>query len=172
MRFWPLFFAFVIGLLLLPIGFAVFAMAGWLPTDAVSQPPGLEVAIGERALDSSLEGRAKGLRNPIAANDNAAVLAGAKLFHENCAGCHGSANADSRWGSQNFYPRVPQFRSIEDDDVPSAEEAYVAIRDGIRYSGMGGWNGMLSERQMWDLANFLSRIHRLPPEAARAWRSK
>jgi cytochrome c553 len=64
---------------------------------------------------------------------------------------------------------VPQFWRVEEDDVPAPEEAFVAIRDGIRYSGMGAWNGMLSEQQMWQLANFVSRMHHLPPDVNRAW---
>ena|SRR5436309_12247021 len=34
---------------------------------------------------------------------------GMKLFRENCAGCHGDIGQPSYWGSNNFYPRVPQF---------------------------------------------------------------
>jgi mono/diheme cytochrome c family protein len=163
--------ALVVGLLALPVVLAVLALAGWLPADAVSQPPAWEVAIGERALDASLEARAKGVHNPIAASDSVALLAGEKLFRDNCAGCHGSATTDSPWGARNFYPRVPQFWRAEEDDMPAPEEAYIAVRDGIRYSGMGAWNGMLNERQLWQVANFVSRMHRLPPEVNRAWRA-
>jgi mono/diheme cytochrome c family protein len=164
--------SFVVGLLILPLALGVLALAGWLPSNAVSQPPGWEAAIGERALDASLEGRAKGLRNPIAANDTAALMRGMKLFRDNCAGCHGGAHADSSWGTRNFYPRVPQFWRVEEDDVPTAEEAYAAVRDGIRYSGMGAWNGMLSEQQMWQVASFVSRMHHLPPGVQQVWRAK
>ncbi|MBV8800884.1 MAG: cytochrome c [Alphaproteobacteria bacterium] len=164
--------AFVAGLLVLPVILAVVALVGWLPSDAVSQPPGLEQAIGEGALDASLGRRAKGLHNPVNSSDTAALLAGEKLFRQNCAGCHGGAHADSSWGARNFYPRVPQFWRVEEDDVPAPQEAFVAIRDGVRYSGMGAWNGMLSERQMWQVANFVSRMHHLPPDVAHAWQAR
>lgn len=164
--------AFVLGLLTLPIIILVLAVAGWIPSNAVSQPPGWEEAIGERALESSLAARAKGLRNPIAANDRAALLAGEKVFRDNCAGCHGSLSADSNWGARNFYPRVPQFWRVETDDVPKPEEAYIAVRDGIRYSGMGAWQGMLKDGQMWQVANFVSRMQHLPPDVRRAWHGK
>jgi mono/diheme cytochrome c family protein len=164
--------AFVVGLLVLPVILGVLALAGWLPSNALSQPPAVEEAIGERALDASLGARAKALHNPIAANDRTALLAGMKVFRQNCAGCHGGAHADSPWGARNFYPRVPQFWRVEEDDVPTAEDAFVAVRDGIRYSGMGGWKDMISEQQMWQVANFVSRMHRLPPEVQRAWQAK
>jgi mono/diheme cytochrome c family protein len=138
----------------------------------VSQPPGFEEAIGERALEGSLALRAKGLRNPIAAKDSAALLAGEKLFRNNCAGCHGSVGNDSNWGAHNFYPRVPQFWRVETDDVPTPEQAYIAVRDGIRYSGMGAWQGILKDEQMWQVANFVSRMQHLPPDVRRAWQGK
>ena len=172
MKRWQLMVAFVVGLLTLPIVILLLAIAGWVPSDALSQPPGWEVAIGEQALEGSLTARAKGFRNPIAANDNAALLAGEKLFRDNCGGCHGGVGSDSAWGARNFYPRVPQFWRVETDDVPTAEEAFVTVHDGIRYSGMGAWDGMLSERQMWQVANFVSRIQHLPPDVNRAWHRK
>jgi mono/diheme cytochrome c family protein len=157
------------GLAALPIIFGVLALGGWLPFDAVSQPPAVEAAIGERALEAPLEARAKALSNPIAANDAVSLRAGATLFRQNCAGCHGGAHADSPWGTRNFYPRVPQFWRVEEDDVPTPEEAYVAIRDGIRYSGMGAWNGTLKDQQMWQVANFVSRMHHLPRDMQEWW---
>jgi thiosulfate dehydrogenase len=172
MKRWHVTLAFVVGLLALPVVILVLAIAGWIPSDAVSQPPGFEEAIGERALEGSLALRTKGLRNPIAAKDSAALLAGEKLFRNNCAGCHGSVGTDSNWGAHNFYPRVPQFWRVETDDVPTPEQAYIAVRDGIRYSGMGAWQGILKDEQMWQVANFVSRMQHLPPDVRRAWQGK
>src|SRR3954451_16033602 len=94
--------AFGVGVIVLPLGIVLLAASGLLSSDSVSQPPMWEAAIGERALEASLAARAKGLRNPIGANDNAALLAGMKLFRDNCAGCHGGDSADSKWGARNF----------------------------------------------------------------------
>ena len=172
MRIWHIAVAFVLGLAALPLGAGMFALSGWLQIDARTEPPGFEKAIAHRALHASLDSRARGLHNPVAANDSAALLAGAKLFRDNCAGCHGGAQADSAWGARNFYPRVPQFWREEHEHMLTPEETFVVIRDGIRYSGMGGWNGMLKEEQMWQLANFVSGMHNLPPEVQQAWKTK
>ncbi len=159
----------VIGALALPVGLLVLAWNGWLPADARHEPPSWEQAIGHRALHASLAARAKELRNPVQVEDEAALLAGMNLFRNNCAGCHGGAHADSLWGAHNFYPRVPQFWRKQHEHMLTPEEAYLAIRDGVRYSGMGAWNGMLKEEQMWQVANFVSRMHHLPPRTERAW---
>jgi len=155
--------AFIAGLIAAPLLFGIAAAAGWLPSNATSSPPGWEEKIGMRALDASLEKRSDGLRNPIKAGDMAALADGMQLYSDNCAGCHGDANKPSAWGSKGFYPRVPQFWQGEMTDM-TPEEAYAAIHDGIRYSGMGAWRDMMKGGDMWKVANFVARIHDLPPE--------
>jgi len=153
--------AFVAGLITVPILFALAGVIGWLPSNATSDPPRWEMSLGMRAIDASLERRAEGLKNPIAANDSAAFAAGEKLYADNCAGCHGSPQRASAWGSRGFYPRVPQFWQ-EGSDVTS-EEAYAAVHDGIRYSGMGAWRELMKEDDMWKVANFVAHIEQMRP---------
>jgi len=75
----------------------------------------------------------------------------------------------SQWGTQNFYPRVPQFA----DHPPelSAPQMFVAIKYGIRHSGMGAWNGMMSDEEIWKVATLLEHIGSLPPEVQSNWKS-
>jgi mono/diheme cytochrome c family protein len=153
---------FVIGSIALPVVIVLVGILGFLPSKATSDPPGIESNIAMRALDASLEHRAKGLRNPVAGNDEAALAMGMSIYSENCASCHGRANAPSAWGSKGFYPRAPQFWQ-EGSDV-TAEEAYAAIHDGIRYSGMGAWRDLIKDDAMWKVATFVSHINRLPPD--------
>jgi mono/diheme cytochrome c family protein len=170
-RRWPaLLAAFAVGLILLPASLLLLAVTGRLSSDSLSPPPGWETRIGETALDASLERRAAGLANPIAAGDEAALLAGMSLYRDDCAGCHGGVRGPSGWGSNSFYPRVPQFWQEHHEHLTPAE-AFVAVRDGIRYSGMGAWHGMLSETEMWQVANFVSRMHTLPSRIDAQWRA-
>ncbi len=154
--------AFIIGSIALPVLVVLAGIFGFLPSTATSEPPAFESNIGLRSLDASLERRAKGLRNPVSANDEAALATGMTIYSENCATCHGTAKAPSAWGSKGFYPRAPQFWQ-EDVDV-SSEQAYAAVHDGIRYSGMGAWRDLIKDDAMWKVATFVSHIHRLPPE--------
>jgi len=148
--------AFILGLIAAPLLFALAGIAGFLPTDASSEPPKWESSIGMRALDASLEKRSGGLKNPIASADAAALAAGAKIYSDNCAGCHGSAKGPSDWGAKGFYPRAPQFFQEGADVTPP--EAYAAVHDGIRYSGMAAWRGQLKDDEMWKVANFVASI--------------
>lgn len=149
--------AFVIGLIVAPVLFGIAAVSGFLPSDSASNPPGWESSLGMRALDTSLEKRSGGLRNPVAANDQRALAAGQNIYAKDCAGCHGDAKGPSEWGAKGFYPRPPQFFQ-EGSDV-TAPEAYAAIRDGIRYSGMAAWRGQMKDDDMWKVANLVANIH-------------
>ena len=158
------------GALLVPLLFLVAAALGLLPVHAAADPPGWEIAIGRRALHAGLGRASASLRNPVAAGDEAALAEGMRLFRMNCSGCHGDGTGPSPWGSRNFYPRVPQFAQERIDLTPG--QAFVAIRDGVRYSGMGAWRGMMTEPEMWKVANFVSRIPSLPPALQQRWRNK
>ena len=148
---------FVIGVIAAPLLLALAGLLGWLGSTANATPPAWENALGARLLDSALEKRSSGLKNPIRPNDTAALAAGQKIFGHDCAGCHGSAKGPSSWGSHDFYPRVPQFYQQPGELSPA--EAYAAIHDGIRYTGMAAWRDQLTDQQIWQLANFVSRIN-------------
>jgi mono/diheme cytochrome c family protein len=157
--------AFIAGLVAAPVLLVIAGMLGWLGSTGTSSPPGWEASLGDRLLETALEKRSSGLKNPIAANDAAALAAGQKLYALNCAGCHGSRSGPSAWGSKGFYPRAPQFwQQTESDLTPT--EAFAAIHDGIRYTGMGAWKDLMKDEDMWRVANFVARIHELKPASA------
>ena len=157
--------AFIAGLVAAPILIILAGLLGLLGSTGTGTPPGWENELGERLLDTALEHRSSGLKNPIKSGDVAALGAGMKIYGDNCAGCHGDSSGPSKWGSTGFYPRVPQFwQPGKEEENITPEEAYAAIHDGIRYSGMGAWSGMMSEPDMWRVANFVANIRHLPPE--------
>ena len=147
---------FILGLIALPLVLALAGVLGWLPSHSTADPPGWESSLGMRALDASLEKRSAKLSNPIDSKDTAALAAGRKIYANNCAGCHGSMKGPSDWGSKGFYPRAPQF--FEEGSDVSAPEAFAAVRDGVRYSGMGAWRDQLSDDEMWKVANYVAGI--------------
>lgn len=149
--------AFVFGLIALPAALLIAGIFGWLPSSATADPPKWESSLGMQVLDASLDKRSGRLSNEIAGSDAAALAAGGKIYADNCAGCHGSAKGPSAWGSKGFYPRAPQFFQ-EGSDV-SAPEAFTAIHDGIRYSGMGAWRELMGEADTWKVANFVASLN-------------
>jgi len=166
----PLAIAFACGLAALPLAILAFGLMGWLSFDGQAEPPAWEYRPAEAAKLASLSRAARGLANPIDAQSETDLLAGLKLFRNNCAGCHGDFHAPSMWGTKNFYPRVPQFGV--DAPVLTAPQMFVAIKHGIRYSGMGAWEGMLEDRQIWQVATFLEQRDKLPPAVDARWKRK
>lgn len=86
----------------------------------------------------------------------AAIAAGANLFHENCAKCHGE-NAEGRQGK-------PSLRS---EDVRSATDGELAwiLRNGQMFKGMPSWAG-LPEQERWQVVAYLRSLN--VPEPATA----
>jgi mono/diheme cytochrome c family protein len=158
--------AFLIGLVALPVVGLIAGVFGLLPSKATPNPPQWEVGIAARALDASLEKRAKGVKNPIKPGDKVTLAAGAKLYQQQCSGCHGDAKGPSSWGANDFYPRVPQFYQMKDNDL-TPEEAYATIHDGIRYSGMAAWGDQIPDSDIWKLANFVPTIKRVEAKPAK-----
>ena len=148
--------AFILGLIALPAILLIAGVAGRLPSNSVSDPPNWESSIGMRALDASLEKRSGGLKNPIAEGDRSSLAAGEKIYGDNCSGCHGSAKGPSDWGAKGFYPRAPQFYQEGSDVAPA--EAFAAIHDGVRYSGMGAWRDQMKDDDIWKVANFIASL--------------
>lgn len=151
----------IVGLIAAPLALLLAGIAGWLPSNATSEPPRWESSIGMRALDASLEKRSDRLTNPVKSNDAAAAAEGGRIYADNCAGCHGDARGPSALGSRGLYPRAPQFFQ-EGSDV-SAPEAFAAIHDGVRYSGMGAWSNHLTDQQTWEVANFIAKLRSRGP---------
>ncbi|HEX6660363.1 MAG TPA: cytochrome c [Sphingomicrobium sp.] len=158
---------FVAGMIAGPVLLILAGLLGWLGSTGTGNPPQWEASLGDRLLDTALEKRSADLKNPIKADDKAALAAGAKIYADSCAGCHGDAKGPSNWGSKGFYPRVPQFFQQDYENL-TPEEAYAAIHDGIRYSGMGAWTGMMKDDEMWKVANFVSRLHEVQTDAHKA----
>jgi mono/diheme cytochrome c family protein len=144
------------------------ARIGLWPVNATAPPPQFEAKLGQSVLQASLNRQAKGFANPVQPT-NDVLIAGMKTFKTNCAGCHGQPGEPSQWGTRGFYPRVPQFG----DHPPalSAPQMFVAIKYGIRYSGMGAWDGMMSDEDIWKVATFLEHIGSLPPEVQANWKT-
>jgi len=162
--------AFLAGLALLPVAAILIASFGLWPTKATAPgPPGWERLWAQSALRSSLEREARGVTNPVTVS-NETLLAGMKIYRTNCAGCHGESGHPSHWGTTGFYPRVPQFA-----DVPSrlsASEMFLIVKHGIRYTGMGAWDGMLTDDEIWKTVTFLSHLQSLPEPVTAVWQAR
>ena len=98
---------------------------------------------------------ARKLKNPIS-SDDASIADGRKTYVRYCASCHGPAgNGD---GSMALAGGTPANLTDETWDHGSSDgEIFVVIRDGTS-SDMEAYKDRLTEKQMWQLVNYLRSI--------------
>jgi thiosulfate dehydrogenase len=158
--------AFLVGMLATPLVGLALALSGFVSLDAASTPPGWESRIGQAGLEASLARRSLG--SVVPSLDDADLLAGMNTYRNACAGCHGDYG-QHRSGS-GLYPPVPQFN--QRPPGLTAAELFVAVKYGIRYTGMGAWNDEITDKQIWQTVAFLSRLNSLPAAVDTAWKTK
>lgn len=157
--------SFVFGILTMILILAVvllFALLGFVSMRADSPPSKLETAIAGYAMDASVARDAPKLPNPVAA-DEANLTAGARLYRDHCALCHGEPAHPKAPLADSLNPPAPQFL----DDKPGMAENhnFYILQHGIRWTAMPGWKNVLSDQQLWQLVTFLSHMSDLPPAA-------
>lgn len=85
--------------------------------------------------------------NPLANGANAAA-AGAVLFHNNCARCHG-AEADGKGSRPSL--RSEKVRNMTDGDL------FWILKNGDVFHGMPRWSG-LPEQERWQIIAYIRSL--------------
>lgn len=125
---------------------------GPLPMERFVVSKGLDASIGQSAEDES----------PLPA-DETNLLAGAKVYQQNCAVCHGKLDQSASPMATKFYPHIPQLlppsKGVTDDPVGST---HWVVKNGIRFSGMASFEGTLTDNEIWQVSQFLRNADKLP----------
>ncbi len=154
----------VCALAVLFIGGYFYAMRGYVDFRADQEPSSAERNFAMAAVDASTERNASDAKNPLHATEEN-LVAGATLYLNHCAGCHGvPSNPDSQF-ARSFYPPAPVFFK-EAPDMPENQNYYIIVH-GIRWTGMPAWGKTLNDNQTWQIVTFLGNIEKLPPAAKR-----
>jgi mono/diheme cytochrome c family protein len=157
---------FVLGLL---VGMALLAgsvyyyfVSGMAPA-AVADPPMLmEKKMANKSLDAHIE--KANLPAPPLQPSEENYVAGAKLYKDQCAGCHGLPNQPAAI-ALNMYPHATlMFKGKGVTDDPP-QESYWKVKNGIRLTGMPSFDGILNDTQMWQTALFVANVDKLPDSA-------
>src|SRR4029077_6950153 len=100
--------------------------------------------------------------NPPVPADETNLLAGAKVYKEQCAVCHGLPGEPHNAIGNGMFPKPPLLvRGVggTDDETwqPSAK-----VAGGIRMTGMPGFKDRLSDTQMWQVSVLLKNADKIP----------
>jgi len=154
----------ILGVLVIPVcGYLYFA-SGKAPTATADPPMPFEERMAKMALRARLQ-PARSLKSPVAA-DETALVAGAKIYKENCAMCHGLPNQPVAAIPKGMFPYPPQLfhgdDMVTDDPVGTI---YWKVTNGIRLTGMPAFNHSLNDTQIWQVAQLLNHADKVPPAA-------
>ena len=142
---------------------------GYVPARADEKPGSLERLAARMALNATIAREQPQPPYPYGPPTDATLLAGAKLYIQNCAFCHGTGKTKDSPTAVGMNVSPPQFSKNGVDDDPAGTN-YWKIEHGIRFTGMPSYAKTLTEEQVWQLAYFVTHgMDKLPPAAAAVW---
>ena len=124
------------------------------------KPLPFKETIAAAAITASI-GKSADDQSPLPV-DEANLLAGAKIYMQACAGCHGRLDQASS-SAKGFYPLPPHLlppgTGVTDDPVGAT---YWLVKNGIRFSAMRAFNQKLSDTEIWQVSLLLRNADKLP----------
>lgn len=160
---------FVLGIIvtILALIFVVlwYTRTGRVDFRADQAPSAVERWFAGGASDAYVDHNAPNVKNPVPPTEQN-VVAGAQLYLNHCAGCHGTPSSPSTQFMHSFNPPVPAF-FVSPPEMADNQNFYI-IQHGIRFTGMPAWNKTLTTEQIWQIATFLSAIPNLPAAAKKS----
>ena len=155
---------FVLGLIVgLVVIFAIvyiYFATGMAPVATSGAPMPLERRFARMNLHAHEEKEAP-KTVPIAADD-ATYTAGAEIYKEHCAVCHGLPGQPQTAIAKGMYPKPPKLMEGTGVTDDPAGETYWKVSGGIRMSGMPGFARSLSITQMWQVSVMLANADKMP----------
>jgi mono/diheme cytochrome c family protein len=153
----------ILGLLVVPLGAYMYFAGGSAPVATTDSDMPFEQYFAHKALDARI---AKDMPKTVPIQPSEAnYLAGADLYKQHCAVCHGLPLTPKTAIATGMYPKPPlllEGKGVTDDEPG---ESYWKISNGIRLTGMPGFSKSLSETQMWQIALLVANAEKLPPPA-------
>ena len=153
----------ILGGVLVPVVVFCYFATGMAPVATAAPPMPFEKTFAKMALHARLEKEMP--KTPPIAADEAAYVAGAQVYKDHCAVCHGLPGVPQTAIAKGMFPKPPQlFKGHGVTDDP-AGETYWKIENGIRLTGMPGFRQSIPENQIWQMALLLANADKLPPAA-------
>jgi thiosulfate dehydrogenase len=155
----------ILGLLALPVAVLIYFHTGHLPVAVADNPFPFERQVVHEPLHARID-REMPQNAPIEPSD-ANFEAGAHIYRQQCAACHGLYRLPSSF-AKNMYPDAPQLWESHHDGVVGVSddppgETYWKVANGIRLTGMPSFDKVLSQTQIWQVALLLAHANQPLP---------
>jgi mono/diheme cytochrome c family protein len=152
----------VIGVLLVAAGVWFYFSTGRAPVAAADPPMPFEKKLAKAAQHARIEKDPHTDPAPVPANETT-FLAGADVYRQNCAVCHGLPGESQTAIAEGMYPKPPElFHGTGVTDDP-AWETYWKAKNGLRLSGMPSFKTHLNDTQLWQVSVLLANADKISP---------
>jgi mono/diheme cytochrome c family protein len=154
-------------LLLLAVPLIVVILGiSWLCATGLSArdtPDAMESRLASAVQRMVIPRSARELSNPMQASPELLVEA-QRHFADHCANCHGNDGSGATEMGQKLYPRVPDMRLAQTQNLSDGEIYYI-IENGVRFTGMPAWGtGGTNDHDSWHLVLFIRHLPKMTDE--------
>ena len=151
------------------IGIALLVACGWYyftsgraPVAVADPTMPFEKKLAHGALNARIRKDPHMDPAPVPATE-ATYLAGADVYKQNCAVCHGLPGEQQGPIGDGMFPKPPElFHGTGVSDDP-AWETYWKAKNGIRLTGMPGFQKSLNDTQLWQVSVLLANSDKISP---------
>lgn len=151
---------FALGVAIVLGGLYFYFNTGMAPAATSAAPLPFERKLAHMALRARIE-REMPAQVPIYP-DEVNLIAGAHVYNEHCAVCHGLPGKEQTAIAKGEFPQPPQLfkgKGVTDDEPG---ETYWKVANGIRLTGMPGFIQQLSASEMWQVSLLVANADKLP----------
>lgn len=156
----------LVGVLLLVGGVYYYFASGMAPVATADPPMPFEKKMASKALNAHID--KQNIATPPVAADEPNLVAGAKVYKDQCAVCHGLPDQPPPSIADTMFPHAPLLfkgKGVTDDP---ATESYWKAANGIRLSGMPAFKGALTDTQLWQVALLVANADKIPDSAKKS----
>lgn len=151
----------LIGIFVLPLCALFYIKMGYAPVATAAPMLPMERQVTSMALRARIAKEAPANAPVSATEEN--LLAGARIYREQCAVCHGLRDAAKTAIATGMFPRPPLLlhgKGVTDD---ASGETWWKVRNGIRLTGMPGFAGSLTDTEIWQVSLLVANADKLSP---------
>ena len=150
----------IVGILIVVGGAYYYFSSGMAPVAVADPMMPFEKKMANMALDAHIERQHIG-ESPVPADEHN-FLAGADVYKQNCASCHGLPGKPPTEYAKTMFPNPTQLfigKGVTDDP---ASESYWKAQNGIRLSGMPAFKDRLTDTQLWQVSQLVAHANEIP----------
>jgi len=156
----------VIGIVIVPLAVYFYFASGRAPVATTDKPLPFERKLANSALHAHID-QEMVKTPPIPANEEN-YLAGAEIYREHCAVCHGLPGLEQDMIAKGMFPKPPRLfrgKGVTDDEPG---ETYWKVANGIRLTGMPAFKSSLNDTQMWQVSLLLANADKISDRVTQA----